>query len=171
MKHYKLLMASLLLAIGGGSAVAQTDVTQKYIKNPGFEGTSTQFLQINNDGRGVQKPEGWSVEWYQDNNDKYGMTYVADNLNQDNVKWTAKNGKSYFARMRYGNSTLYLRQTLRDLKPGKYTLSFSATAYKAKESSSFYVTVADQRKDINFSAQNKADWADYKIELDRKSVV
>ena len=166
MKHYKLLMASLLLAIGGGSAVAQTDVTQKYIKNPGFEGTSTQFLQINNDGRGVQKPEGWSVEWYQDNNDKYGMTYVADNLNQDNVKWTAKNGKSYFARMRYGNSTLYLRQTLRDLKPGKYTLSFSATAYKAKESSSFYVTVADQRKDINFSAQNKADWADYKIEFE-----
>ena len=83
MKHYKLLMASLLLAIGGGNSVAQTDVAGQYIKNPGFEGTSTQFLQINKDGRGVQKPEGWSVEWYQDNADNNGMTYVADNLNQD----------------------------------------------------------------------------------------
>lgn len=146
--------------------MAQTDVTGQYIKNPGFEGTSTQFLQINKDGRGVQKPEGWSVEWNQDNNDVFGMTYVADNLNQDKVKWAAKNGKSYFARMRYGNSTLYLRQTLRDLKPGKYTLSFSATAYKAKSSSSFYVTVADKRKDINFSAQDKADWADYNIDFE-----
>lgn len=146
--------------------MAQTDVTGQYIKNPGFEGTSTQFLQINKDGRGVQKPEGWSVEWNQDNNDVFGMTYVADNLNQDKVKWAAKNGKSYFARMRYGNSTLYLRQTLRDLKPGKYTLSFSATAYKAKGSSSFYVTVADKRKDINFSAQDKADWADYNIDFE-----
>lgn len=146
--------------------MAQTDVTGQYIKNPGFEGTSTQFLQINKDGRGVQKPEGWSVEWYQSNDDTNGKTYVADNLNQDNVKWAAKKGKSYFARMRWANSTLYLRQTLRDLKPGKYTLSFSATAYKAKGSSSFYVTVADKRKDINFSAQDKADWADYNIDFE-----
>ena len=85
MKHYKLMMASLLLAIGGNS-VAQTDVTGQYIKNPGFEGTSTQFLQINKDGRGVQKPEGWSVEWYQDNDDKHGMTYVADNLKKKRKK-------------------------------------------------------------------------------------
>ena len=146
--------------------MAQTDVTGQYIKNPGFEGTSTQFLQINKDGRGVQKPEGWSVEWYQSNDDTNGKTYVADNLNQDGKKWDAKNGKSYFARMRWANSTLYLRQTLRDLKPGKYTLSFSATAYKAKGSSSFYVTVADKRKDINFSAQDKADWADYNIDFE-----
>ena len=37
MKHYKLLMASLLLAIGGGNSVAQTDVTDTYLKNAGFE--------------------------------------------------------------------------------------------------------------------------------------
>lgn len=166
MKHYKLLMASLLLAIGGGSAVAQTDVTQQYIKNPGFEGTSTQFLQINKDKRGVEKPEGWSVEWYQDNNDNNGMTYVADNLNQDKVKWAAKNGKSYFARMRWANSTLYLRQTLRDLKPGKYTLSFSATGYKAKGNSIFNVTVGDKKADINLSTTDKADWADYNIDFE-----
>ena len=91
------------------------------------------------------------------------MTYVADNLNQDGKKWGAKNGKSYFARMRRANSTLYLRQTLRDLKPGKYTLSFSATGYKAKGSGSFYVTVADKRADINFSTTDNADWADYNI--------
>ena len=91
------------------------------------------------------------------------MTYVADNLNQDGKKWGAKNGKSYFARMRWANSTLYLRQTLRDLKPGKYTLSFSATGYKAKGSGSFYVTVADKRADINFSTTDNADWADYNI--------
>lgn len=166
MKHYKLLMASLLLAIGGGNSVAQTDVTGQYIKNPGFEGTSTQFLQINKDGRGVQKPEGWSVEWNQDNNDIYGMTYVADNLNQDKVKWPAKNGKSYFARMRYGNSTLYLRQTLRDLKPGKYTLSFSATGYRPKGNSIFNVTVGDKKADINLSTKDEAAWADYNIDFE-----
>lgn len=166
MKHYKLLMASLLLAIGGGNSVAQTDVTGQYIKNPGFEGTSTQFLQINKDGRGVQKPEGWSVEWNQDNNDIYGMTYVADNLNQDKVKWPAKNGKSYFARMRHGNSTLYLRQTLRDLKPGKYTLSFSATGYRPKGNSIFNVTVGDKKADINLSTKDEAAWADYNIDFE-----
>lgn len=166
MKHYKLLMASLLFAIGGGSAVAQTDVTGQYIKNPGFEGTSTQFLQINKDGRGVQKPEGWSVEWYQDNSDTNGMTYVADNLNQDGKKWAAKNGKSYFARMRWANSTLYLRQTLRDLKPGKYTLSFSATGYRPKGNSIFNVTVGDKKADINLSTKDEAAWADYNIDFE-----
>ena len=166
MKHYKLFMASLLLALGGGSAVAQTDVTEQYIKNPGFEGTSTQFLQINKDGRGVQKPEGWSVEWYQDNTDSNGMTYVADNLNQDGKKWAAKNGKSYFARMRWANSTLYLRQTLRDLKPGKYTLSFSATGYRPKGNSIFNVTVGDKKADINLSTKDEAAWADYNIDFE-----
>lgn len=160
------MMASLLLAIGGGSAVAQTDVTQQYIKNPGFEGTSTQFLQIKNDKRGVEKPEGWSVEWYQDKEDHNGMTYVADNLNQDGIKWGAKNGKSYFARMRWANSTLYLRQTLRDLKPGKYTLSFSATGYKAKGKSIFNVTVGDKKADINLSTKDEAAWADYNIDFE-----
>ena len=146
--------------------MAQTDVTEQYIKNPGFEGTSTQFLQINKDGRGVQKPEGWSVEWYQDNSDENGMTYVADNLNQDGKKWAAKNGKSYFARMRWANSTLYLRQTLRDLKPGKYTLSFSATGYRPKGNSIFNVTVGDKKADINLSTKDEAAWADYNIDFE-----
>lgn len=146
--------------------MAQTDVTEQYIKNPGFEGTSTQFLQIKNDGRGVQKPEGWSVEWYQDNSDENGMTYVADNLNQDGKKWAAKNGKSYFARMRWANSTLYLRQTLRDLKPGKYTLSFSATGYRPKGNSIFNVTVGDKKADINLSTKDEAAWADYNIDFE-----
>lgn len=146
--------------------MAQTDVTEQYIKNPGFEGTSTQFLQINKDGRGVEKPEGWSVEWYQDKSDAYGMTYVADNLNQDGKKWAAKNGKSYFARMRYANSTLYLRQTLRDLKPGKYTLSFSATGYKAKGNSIFTVTVGDKKADINLSTEDAAAWTEYNIDFE-----
>ena len=141
-------------------------MTEQYIKNPGFEGTSTQFLQINKDGRGVQKPEGWSVEWYQDNSDENGMTYVADNLNQDGKKWAAKNGKSYFARMRWANSTLYLRQTLRDLKPGKYTLSFSATGYRPKGNSIFNVTVGDKKADINLSTKDEAAWADYNIDFE-----
>ena len=146
--------------------MAQTDVTEQYIKNPGFEGTSTQFLQINNDGRGVEKPEGWSVEWYQDKSDAYGMTYVADNLNQDGKKWAAKNGKSYFARMRYANSTLYIRQTIRDLKPGKYTLSFSATGFKAKGNSIFNVTVGDKKADINLSTEDAAAWTEYNIDFE-----
>lgn len=51
MKHYKLLMASLLLAIGGGSAVAQTweDYTSK-ITNPSFE---------NDEAKTDLKGSGW----------------------------------------------------------------------------------------------------------------
>lgn len=94
------------------------------------------------------------------------MTYVADNLNQDGKKWAAKNGKSYFARMRWANSTLYLRQTLRDLKPGKYTLSFSATGYRPKGNSIFNVTVGDKKADINLSTKDGAAWADYNIDFE-----
>ena len=94
------------------------------------------------------------------------MTYVADNLNQDGKKWAAKNGKSYFARMRWANSTLYLRQTLRDLKPGKYTLSLSATGYRPKGNSIFNVTVGDKKADINLSTKDGAAWADYNIDFE-----
>ena len=55
MKKNKLLLAAAALMLGG-SVWAQTDVTSTYITNAGFEGDSQQFLKINSDGRGVQKP-------------------------------------------------------------------------------------------------------------------
>lgn len=60
MKHYKLLMASLLLAIGGGSAVAQTweDYTSK-ITNPSFENDEAK-TDLKNSGWG-EKVTGWTI--------------------------------------------------------------------------------------------------------------
>ena len=75
MKKLKLLFAICALMVGGVSVVqAQTDVTSTYLTNPGFDGDFQRFFDINTD-RGVEKPRGWSVEWYQDNNDKNAMTY------------------------------------------------------------------------------------------------
>lgn len=58
MKHYKLMMASLLLAIGGGNAVAQTweDYTSK-ITNPSFEADAAKGDLIN----GWNSTKGWTI--------------------------------------------------------------------------------------------------------------
>lgn len=58
MKHYKLMMASLLLAIGGGSAVAQTweDYTSK-ITNPSFEADEAKG-DLNS---GWNSTKGWTI--------------------------------------------------------------------------------------------------------------
>ena len=58
MKHYKLMMASLLLAIGGGSAVAQTweDYTSK-ITNPSFEADEAKGELTS----GWNSTKGWTI--------------------------------------------------------------------------------------------------------------
>ena len=164
MKKLKLFIAALALLGGVNLANAQTDVTSTYITNPGFEGDYRRFLDINTD-RGVEKPVGWSVEWYQNNNDKNGMTFCAENFTQDSKTWSAKSGKAYFARMRWGVATLYLRQTLQNLRPGSYTLSFSAAAYSAAAGATVQVSVAGQTQTILSGAGGNADgnWTNYTI--------
>lgn len=58
MKHYKLMMASLLLAIGGGNSVAQTweDYTSK-ITNPSFEADEAKG-DLNS---GWNSTKGWTI--------------------------------------------------------------------------------------------------------------
>ena len=58
MKHYKLMMASLLLAIGGGNAVAQTweDYTSK-ITNPSFEADEAKGDLTS----GWNSTKGWTI--------------------------------------------------------------------------------------------------------------
>lgn len=148
---------------GGNTAVAQTDVTARYIQNPGFEEEYVRFLDINND-RGVEKPNGWSVEWYQANADRNGMTFVATEMNQDKIVWSAPSGNAYFGRMRWQNSTLYLRQTMRDLRPGKYTLNFKATAY-TNGGGTLSVSVAGQTKSVNVESTDPSSWNDYSIDF------
>ena len=165
MKKLKLLTAICTFLVGGVNlAHAQTDVTSQYIVNADFSGTYSRFLDINTD-RGVEKPLGWSVEWYQDNNDKNGMTYVAESMSQDSKTWNAKSGKSYFARMRWGNATLYLRQTLQNLRPGSYTLSFSAVAHSTNNSNSVQVSVAGQTQALTIGSNEDGTWTDYTIDF------
>lgn len=171
MKHLNFLVASLLLLSGGvNSVVAQTDVTDTYLKNPGFEDGFTRFFNIKNtdsDKRGVEKPTGWSVEWYQDGKDSNGMTFVSENMNQDNVNWTAKSGSSYFARMRWETSTLYLRQTLRNLKPGKYTLSFYAAGFSEDaENNTLKVNIGGKTQIVETTTTDVCTWKDYSIDFE-----
>ena len=167
MKGKRLLFAVALVTgmLGWNNIQAQTDVTSTYIANAGFEGEYKRFLDINND-RGVQKPNGWSVEWYQDNNDKNGMTFNATSINQDNQTWNAKSGNAYFARMRWANSTIYLRQTLSYLRPGNYTLAFSAATHTgAAGKNSLTISVAGQNQTIAAEDNANGDWTDYSIDF------
>lgn len=163
----KLLTLAAFMAVGvgwGNLAHAQTDVTDTYLQNANLDGDNTRFLDINTD-RGVEKPLGWSVEWYQDNSDKNGMTFVAESMTQDGKTWNAKSGKSYFVRMRWGNATFYLRQTLQNLRPGSYTLSFSAVGHSTNNGNSAQVTIAGQTQSIVSGSVDNADgaWTDYSI--------
>lgn len=158
-------MALFVASAFVGNAGAQTDVTSTYLMNADFEGEYSRFLDINTD-RGVEKPFGWSVEWYQDNSDKNGMTYVAESMKQDGITWSGKSGKSYFARMRWGNATLYLRQTLQNLRPGDYTLSFSVSGHTTNATkNSVQVSVAGQTQLITLGNNENGNWADYSIKF------
>ena len=160
----KLLFAAMLIAGALGTLRAQTDVTSTYITNADFEGDYVRFLNINSD-RGVEKPVGWSVEWTQSaTNDQNGMTYVGS-MNQDSQNWTAYQGnKAYFTRMRWANATLNLRQTMSNLHPGSYTLSFYATASKLNDGNgSASVSVAGQSKAITVGTSTGTSWTQYSI--------
>ena len=162
----KLLFALISLMIGGGNLWAQTDVTSTYIQNADFEGDYQRFLDINSD-RGVEKPVGWSVEWSQTaTNDQNGMTYVGS-MNQDGQNWTAHGGsKAYFTRMRWANATLNLRQTMSNLRPGSYTLSFYATAYSSTSGATggnASVSVAGQSQTITVGSNAAANWTAYSV--------
>ena len=163
MSKLKLCLIALGLLGGGNSVIAQTDVTATYIQNPGFEEEYVRFLDINTD-RGVEKPNGWSVEWYQSAKDQNGMTYVATEMNQDDQVWSAPSGKAYLGRIRWQNATLYLRQTMRDLRPGKYTLNFKAIAY-TNGGGTMSVSVAGQTKSVNVGSTNPSSWNDYSIDF------
>lgn len=163
----KMLLVALLLNGGGNLAFAQTDVTSQYIQNPGFEDGNVRFYDINTD-RGVEKPNGWSVEWYQDDvRGKNGMTFIAETMHQDNKTWKAPFGKAYMGRMRWENATLYLRQTMCDLRPGKYSLSFKATAYTDTDGAgTLSVFVAGQTKDVTVETTDPSSWNTYTIDFE-----
>ena len=161
MKRKLLLLTAFAVSALTGMR-AQTDVTSTYLTNADFSGEYTRFLDINTD-RGVEKPKGWSVEWYQDNSDKNGMTYVAESMTQDNKTWNAKSGKAYFARMRWGNATLYLRQTLQNLRPGSYTLSFSSAVHSTGNGNAASVSVAGQTQTITAGTNVDGNWTDYEV--------
>ena len=164
-KKFLTLLGGALLGLFSMNASAQTNVTNTYLVNPSFEGSSVRFLDINTD-RGVEKPEGWSVEWYQDNNDKNGMTFVAESMTQDSKTWSSSDRRAYFVRMRWANSTIYLRQTLQNLIPGNYTLSFAAVAHtSATDKNALSVSVAGQTKTVNVVSNESGTWNNYDVEF------
>ena len=152
-----------LCCLVGGSAWGQTDVTSTYLVNPSFDDSYTRFLDINTD-RGVEKPDGWSVEWYQAAQDQNGMTYVKESMEQDSKKWEAVSDKAYFGRMRWGNAILYLRQTMVDMNPGSYTLSFKAAAHTSNSGKNkMSVSVAGETTSVTVGSNESGSWSDYTV--------
>lgn len=131
MKKLNKLFAILFAVLGVTTLKAQTDVTDQYLTNPGFEETKWEYAKPQND-RAIYKPKGWSIEYK--NGDANDMTYVATSMNQDGKTWNAKEGNSFFTRQRWANSTITLYQTLTNLLPGKYTLTFDAALFGAGSS-------------------------------------
>ena len=163
----KLLLAALCVvgAIGGGnSLMAQTDVTSQYISNPGFEGESSAFLQLNS-SRNIYKPIGWSVQWDQSGKGQNGNSTIGESWNQDSHTWSAKEGKSFFVRHAWEGNTFYLRQTMVNLRPGAYTLSFAMAANRANDNNTLTLNIADQNKDISPSTNgnDNGSWDEVSI--------
>ena len=94
MKHYKLLMASLLLAIGGGSAVAQTweDYTSK-ITNPSFEADEAKG-DLNS---GWNSTKGWTITPSSaPNNSQVGIANVNTKIQGIGTTFKPSSGDKFF---------------------------------------------------------------------------
>ena len=93
------------------------------------------------------------------------MTYVATEYTQDNVKWTAHSGNSYFTRQRWDDGTIQLSQKVQNLQEGTYELkayasawgSGSATLYIAKENGDSYPTL------VTIDDSDPGTWREYTL--------
>ena len=163
----KLLFAALCV-VGAMSfkAYAQTDVTSTYITNPGFEGDYKSFFTLQS-GRDIYKPVGWSVQYNQTTSgDKNTMSWIAESQTNDGSTWIAKTGKSYMLRSKFANLTLYLRQTMENLRPGNYTLKFQAVGYTSNaNNNSLQVSVAGETKAVTMSTTDASNWNEYSIDF------
>lgn len=168
MKHYKLLMASLLLAIGGGSAVAQTweDYTSK-ITNPSFEVDEAKG-DLTKIGWG-EKVTGWTITPSTDpKNAQEGIANANTTIQGIGSTFLPSAGdKFFYLRCNWNDNTEFkVSQKLSgDLPVGTYKLTCKVAIFSSTPTATNYrLSLGDGTNTAtnNFSYDEKK-WGDWSI--------
>ena len=168
MKHYKLLMASLLLAIGGGSAVAQTweDYTSK-IANPSFE-TDEAKGDLTKSGWG-EKVSGWTITPSTDpKNSQEGTANANTTIQGIGSTFSPSAGdKFFYLRCNWNDKTEFkVSQKLSgDLPVGTYKLTCQVANFSSQSTKTNYrLSLGDGTNSAanNFS-YNEKKWGEWSI--------
>lgn len=132
-KIYIPMIACALFSLNG-TAMAQTDVTSKYLKNADFEGAYSMYVEYSKDvaknHRAIYQPQDWDISYENGEQNDYSVLREGDLLYSSNFKGAfinldeARFGKqTYRLRFRWGNKeSLKIFQTV-TLPKGAYELS------------------------------------------------
>lgn len=168
MKHYKLMMASLLLAIGGGSAVAQTweDYTSK-ITNPSFEADDAKG-DLNS---GWNSTKGWTITPSSDpGNSQLGIANAKTKIKGIGTTFTPSAGdKFFYLRCNWQKTTEFkVSQTIsntKNLPVGTYKLTCKVANFSSAPSATNYrLSLGDGTNTAtNKFSYNEKKWGEWSI--------
>ena len=168
MKHYKLMMASLLLAIGGGSAVAQTweDYTSK-ITNPSFEADAAKGDLIN----GWNSTKGWTITPSSaPKSSQVGIANAKTKIQGIGTTFKPSAGdKFFYLRCNWQKSTEFkVSQTIsntKNLPVGTYKLTCKVANFSSNVSATNYrLSLGDGTNTAtNYFSYNEKKWGEWTI--------
>lgn len=168
MKHYKLLMASLLLAIGGGNSVAQTweDYTSK-ITNPSFEADEAKG-DLNS---GWNSTKGWTITPSSaPKNSQVGIANVNTKIQGIGTTFKPSSGdKFFYLRCNWQKTTEFkVSQKLsskQGLPVGTYKLTCKVANFSSNVSATNYrLSLGDGTNTAtNYFSYNEKKWGEWTI--------
>lgn len=168
MKHYKLMMASLLLAIGGGSAVAQTweDYTSK-ITNPSFEADEAKGDLT----KGWNSTKGWTITPSSaPDNSQLGIANANTKIQGIGTTFKPSAGdKFFYLRCNWQKTTEFkVSQTIsntKNLPVGTYKLTCKVANFSSNVSATNYrLSLGDGTNTAtNYFSYNEKKWGEWTI--------
>lgn len=168
MKHYKLLMASLLLAIGGGSAVAQTweDYTSK-ITNPSFEADEAKGDLTS----GWNSTQGWTITPSSaPSSSQVGIANAKTKIQGIGTTFNPSAGdKFFYLRCNWQKTTEFkVSQTIsntKNLPVGTYKLTCKVANFSSNVSATNYrLSLGDGTNTAtNYFSYNEKKWGEWTI--------
>ena len=172
MKHYKLMMASLLLAIGGGNAVAQTweDYTSK-ITNPSFETDEAKTDLTVDKATFWDAPKGWAITPSSaPGNSQLGIANENTKIHVFGSKFSPSAGdKFFYLRCNWQKSTEFkVSQTIsntKNLPVGTYKLTCKVANFSSAPSATNYrLSLGDGTNTAtNKFSYNEKNWGEWSI--------
>ena len=168
MKHYKLMMASLLLAIGGGNAVAQTweDYTSK-ITNPSFEADEAKGDLT----KGWNSTKGWTITPSSaPDNSQLGIANANTKIQGIGTTFKPSAGdKFFYLRCNWQKATEFkVSQTIsntKNLPVGTYKLTCKVANFSSAPSATNYrLSLGDGTNTAtNKFSYNEKKWGEWSI--------